>query len=292
MTAPLPLAGLRILSLALNLPGPAALMRCQALGARCIKLEPPSGDPMIAYSQAAYRELHEGVTVIRADLKSPAGQDVLHSHLADTDVLLTSFRPSAMARLGLDWERLHRVHPPLSQVAIVGALGPGADSPGHDLTYQAEHGLVTGLNLPPTLYADMGGAMQAVEAILLAAMGRTSGQGSGQTSGQAGRYFEVALSEAAGFLSLPRRWGLTCEGDILGGAHAGYRVYACADGRVALAALEPHFARATCEAVGIAELEPTSLAAFFRGKTCDELDRLAAEKDLPLHTMAAEGSRS
>ena len=278
MTAPaLPLAGFRILSLALNLPGPAALMRCRQLGASCFKLEPPSGDPMRLYSAAGYEAMHHGVEVATANLKSPEGQALLHERLAQADLLLTSFRPSALPKLGLGWEELHARYPDLSQVAIVGAPGARAEEAGHDLTYQADNGLVTGLHLPPTLCADMGGAMQAMEAILLAAMRRASGQ--------AGRYDEVALSEAAGFMALPRRWGITREGDILGGAHPGYRVYACADGRVALAALEPHFAKATCEAAGIPELDPQALAAFFRGKTRQELDRLAQEKDIPLHTL-------
>lgn len=275
----LPLNGLRILSLALNLPGPAALMRCRALGATCTKLEPPTGDPMRLYSPQAYADLHVGVEVATTNLKTAEGQDELHSRLAQADVLLTSFRPAAMERLGLGWETLHARYPALSLVAIVGAPGAAADLPGHDLTYQAENDLLTGLNLPPTLYADMGGALMAMEAVLLAALARGTGEG---------QRHEVALSSAAGFLALPRAWHLTTPESVLGGAHAGYRVYACADGRVAVAALEPHFARPLCEAAGLAHLEPKALAAFFKGKTRAQLDRLAADKDLPLHTMAAE----
>ena len=75
-TAPRPLANVRILSLALNLPGPAALMRCRRMGATCLKLEPPAGDPMKHYNPRAYEELHEGVKVLTADLKTvpPAPQ--------------------------------------------------------------------------------------------------------------------------------------------------------------------------------------------------------------------------
>ncbi|MGH8832257.1 MAG: CoA transferase, partial [Polaromonas sp.] len=56
-----PLRGIRVLSLALNLPGPAALMRCRQMGASCVKIEPPSGDPMGHYNKPAYAQLHEGV---------------------------------------------------------------------------------------------------------------------------------------------------------------------------------------------------------------------------------------
>ena len=72
------LQGIRILSLALNLPGPAALMRCRAMGAACLKFEPPAGDPMGHYNRAAYAALHEGVTVEAVDLKADAGRDRLH----------------------------------------------------------------------------------------------------------------------------------------------------------------------------------------------------------------------
>ena len=283
----------RILSLALNLPGPAALMRCRRAGATCVKLEPPSGDPMRHYNPAAYDELHEGVRVIAADLKTPQGQAVLHEELARSQVLLTSFRPSALRKLGLDWPTLHARHPSLSQVAIVGGPGAAAEVPGHDLTYLAEHGLVTGTELPATLFADMAGSLMASEAVVQAALlqGRSPGGSAAQ-----GHYFEVALADAARYLALPRSWGLTQPTGAVGGAHAGYGVYPCKDGRVAVAALEPHFAAALCAAAGVAPgdmqamLEPgtrSAIAAFLATRTRAELDALASERDLPLHTLPA-----
>jgi alpha-methylacyl-CoA racemase len=292
MTAPLrPLADVRILSLALNLPGPAALMRCRGMGATCIKLEPPAGDPMRHYAQAAYAQLHEGVDVRVADLKTAAGQAVLHELLARTDVLLTSFRPSALAKLGLGWDALHAKYPSLSQVSIVGGAGDAAEVPGHDLTYLAEHGLVPGTQLPATLFADMAGSLMASEAVVQAALLKAGGVGGAAVQGQC---FEVALADAAGYLALPRRWGLTQPTGAVGGAHAGYRVYACKDGRVALAALEPHFAARLCAVAGIAPsdmagmLDPQTrdaVAAFLATRTRAQLDVLAREQDLPLFTM-------
>jgi len=291
-----PLHGLRVLSLALNLPGPAALMRCRRLGATCTKLEPPSGDPMGRYNAAAYAQLHEGVKVLQADLKADDGQQVLHRELARTDVLLTSFRPSAIAKLGLGWNELHTRYPAMSQVAIVGAPGPRAEEPAHDLTYLADNDLVPGLELPATLYADMGGSLLASEAVLQAALRkheRHAGEGDPHPEGL---YLEVPLSDAAAYLALPRRWGLTQPGGAVGGAHAGYRMYPCRDGRVAVAALEPHFAAALCAAAGVersdmgtmfAASTHEAIAAFFAGQTRSELEFLAVEKDVPLHTMAA-----
>lgn len=287
------LAGVRILSLALNLPGPAALMRCRAMGAACTKFEPPSGDPMRGYNPAAYRELHHGVKVREVDLKSAHGLATLHGELEKTDVLLTSFRPSALGRLGLSWPALHARHPMLCQVAIVGGAGAAAEAPGHDLTYLAAHGLVPGLDLPATLYADMGGSLMASEAVLQAALHLNARyQGGGETP--RGIFIEVALGDAARYLGLPRHWGLTQPGGSVGGAHAGYRVYPCRDGRVAVAALEPHFAASLCRQAGVAGSgrdlmsQPSTheaIAAFLAVRTRAELDRIASEHDIPMHTL-------
>lgn len=291
-----PLRGIRVLSLALNLPGPAALMRLRAMGATCVKAEPPapkgapagtSGDPMGQYSPEAYTTLHEGIKTVTIDLKSEQGQARLHKELARTDVLLTSFRPSALRKLGLGWKALHKASPQLSVVAIVGAPGERAEEPGHDLTYLADAGLITGTELPATLFADMAGALMASEAALQAVIGC-------QRRGK-GVFQEMALSEAAAWLALPRTWGLTMPAGPVGGAHAGYRVYPCRNGRVAVAALEPHFATALCDVAGLGTPDAATMfrpatheaiAAFLAGKTRAQLDRLAAKHDIPLHTLA------
>ena len=289
------LKGVRVLSLALNLPGPAALMRCQQMGATCVKLEPlaprgalpgTSGDPMGIYNPSAYATLHQGVRIVAADLKTEPGQRLARRELARADVLLSSFRPSAMKRLGLDWKTLHRQYPALSQVAIVGAAGPRAEEPGHDLTYLAQNDLVPGLELPATLYADMGGSLAASEAVLKAALVQ-------YRTGR-GIYLEVALSEAAAYLALPRTWGLTKPGAAVGGGHAGYRLYRCKNGRVAVAALEPHFAARWVALAGRADQGRLALLApatheavqtWLLTLSCEELQALAVTHDLPVHTM-------
>jgi crotonobetainyl-CoA:carnitine CoA-transferase CaiB-like acyl-CoA transferase len=238
------------------------------------------------YNRDAYDTLHQGVKITSADLKTDKGQKALHKALSKTDVLLTSFRPSALAKLGLDWKVLHKLYPNLSLVAIVGSPGARAEEPGHDLTYLAENNLVNGLDLPPTLYADMGGSLMASEAVLQARLL--------QMQKGKGVRLEVALSDAAGYLALPRTWGLTRPGAAVGGGHAGYRVYPCKDGRVAVAALEPHFAAAMGKEVGLAKTHimamfapesHTATATYMAGKTRRELDALAVDKDIPLHTL-------
>jgi alpha-methylacyl-CoA racemase len=282
-----PLRGTRILSLALNLPGPAALMRLKALGASCTKLESPAGDPMNAYSREAYEQMHKGVKIVTADLKTEKGMAKLHKLLEKTDILLTSFRPSALARLGLSWKALHKAHPHLSLVSIVGDTA-APEVPGHDLTYMAEHGLITGLELPPTLFADMGGALLAIEAVLAAVIHqRSTGRSSQQT---------VGLSQAAQYLALPRHWRLTTPEGIIGGAHAFYQVMPCKDGRVAIAALEQHFANRFAELLGLtiassAHLQSGAmkqvLQQFLAQYSCAELQVLFNQYDLPAHTMFA-----
>jgi crotonobetainyl-CoA:carnitine CoA-transferase CaiB-like acyl-CoA transferase len=280
------LKGVRVLSLSLNLPGPAALMRCRAMGATCVKLEPPNGDPMGLYNPNAYEQLHLGVRVAKADLKTELGQRALYRELVKTDVLLTSFRPSALKKLGLNWKDLHKQYPKLSMVAIVGAPGARAEEPGHDLTYMAENDLIPGLDLPASLYADMGGSLMATEAVLQAVLT--------QHSKNQGVYLEVALSEAASYIGLPRTWGLTKPGAAVGGGHAGYRVYPCKDGRVAVAALEPHFAASLCALAGVkVESMKTlfspqtheAIAAWIARRTRKQLDVLALRHDIPLHTL-------
>ena len=238
------------------------------------------------YNMPAYTSLHQGIRVLQADLKTAKGQAQLHKMLARTDVLLTSFRPSALDKLGLGWAGLKKRYPALSMVAIVGAPGVRAEEPGHDLTYMAEAGLVTGMDMPPTLYADMGGSLMASEAVLQVQMQRMA-------SGK-GAHIEVALSEAAHYLALPRNWGLSTAKGSVGGSHAGYRIYPCKDGRVAFAALEPHFAQRLMESAGQSHSDirsmfrpesHTAIAAFVKDKTRGQLDTLSVRKDIPLFTL-------
>jgi crotonobetainyl-CoA:carnitine CoA-transferase CaiB-like acyl-CoA transferase len=282
-----PLRGTRVVSLALNLPGPAALMRLAQLGARCTKVNPPAGDPMQHYTPDGYALLHTGVKEVCLDLKDSQGQAGLHKLLAQADILLTSFRPSALNKLGLGWKALHKQYPTLSLVQVVGAPGPLAEIPGHDLTYQAEVGLVPGMALPASLFADMGGALMASEAALQAMLlQKTTGKGT---------LHEVALSTAAAWLALPRQWQMTTPKGAVGGAHAGYRIYPCKNGRVAVAALEPHFAQRLCEAAGVKITHPVkdlfrpavhrAIEVFVAGKTRKELDTLAEARDIPLLTL-------
>lgn len=238
-----PLAGVRVLTLALNLPGPAAAARLTELGAEVTTALPPNGDPVATQLPALFDELHRDQHLETVDMKSEQGQARMETLLAESDVLLTSHRASALQRLGLDFGAVHDRHPRLCQVDIVGFPGARADVPGHDLNYQAEAGLLAGESVPHLLAADMHGAERAVSGVLAGLLLRhSSGEGNHQ---------EIALSDAAVAMALPNRHGLTRQSSSLGGASAFYGVYAAAEGHVAVGALEQHFAQALTQQLNI-----------------------------------------
>lgn len=268
-----PLSGVRVVTIAINLPGPAACRRLVELGAHVTKVEPPAGDQMARLAQPYYDELAEGQQVVTIDLKSDDGRAELDRLLHDADLLVTSHRPSALARLGLDWTTIHSRHPHLCQIAIVGHTGDGAEVPGHDLTYQAAAGTLQPPAMPAVLLADLAAAERAATEGLAALIHRAR-LGSGVLR-------EVALTDAAEAFAAPHRHGLTAAEGLLGGGLPGYGLYATSDGHVALAALEPHFWKAVCEALGH-EPDRAELEQMFRTRPTEEWVRWAADHGIPL----------
>jgi crotonobetainyl-CoA:carnitine CoA-transferase CaiB-like acyl-CoA transferase len=268
------LAGIRVVTTALNLPGPAACARLRDLGAAVTKIEPPSGDPMEAFNPSWYRRLHEGIEVRRLDLKQDAGREALAVLLEATDVLVTAQRASALIRLGLDAPSLAQRFPRLCHVAISGHAPPRDEVAGHDLTYLAEHGLVSPPALPSTLFADMAGAERAVSTALALVHARDrDGRGEAAT---------VPLADVAEWLAQPLVEGLTRPGALLGGGHAGYNVYAAKKGWIAVAALEPHFEKRLAQSLALPRLTIEALADAFKREEAGHWERWAREHDLPL----------
>ncbi len=268
-----PLTGTRVVSLAVNLPGPAAAARLCRLGADVTKIEPPSGDPLKALVPAYYDSLATGQHVVELDLKEPGDRDRLWQLLGRADLLVTSSRPSALARLGLDWATVHNRLPRLCTVAIVGHPGAGAEVAGHDLTYQAGVGALSPPAMPRLLVADLAGAERAVAEGLAALLGRAR-------SG-VGLCREVALSEVMTDLAAPIRHGLTTPDGPLAGGWPQYGIYPTADGYVAIAALEPHFWSRLTELLGT-DGSRRSLAEVLERRSAVEWEAWAADHDLPL----------
>jgi crotonobetainyl-CoA:carnitine CoA-transferase CaiB-like acyl-CoA transferase len=279
----LPLQDFRILTIAVNIPGPVAAGQLAGLGAVVTKVEPPGGDLLAVAAPAWYKALHSRQQVVRLDLKTAEGQAGLHRLLSDSDLLLSSTRPAALERLGLGWGTLAARYPRLCQVAIIGYPAPDENKAGHDLTYQASLGLVEPPHLPRTLLADLGGAERAVQAALALLLARERGQGAG--------YQEVTLAEAAEALAAPWRYGLTVAGGLLGGGLPGYGLYPAREGWVAVAALEAHFLERLGQALGLKVVTAESLADAFGQRPAREWERWAAERDLPLVAVAMSGGR-
>ena len=256
---------MKIVSIALNVPGPVAVARLVAEGAQAIKVEPPGGDPLHGLCRRWYDDLHRGIAVERIDLKTAEGSARMMLLLRGADVFLASQRPAALARLGLDAPSLKAAFPALCHVNIVGDTA-NPEEPGHDLTYQARAGLL-GRALPPTLFADMAGAERAHAAIK-------------DVIHHPGASREVGLYDALSDLAAPLRYGLTATGGHLGGGNPAYGIYAARDGAIAVTALEPHFRARLYEGLGLADGADPS--AVFTTRTAIEWEQWAADRDLPL----------
>jgi len=277
-----PLEGIRAVNLSLNLPGPVAAARLLRMGAHVTQIVPPSGDPMEDYNPAFYRSLHAGQEFLRLDLKAPEDRAQFNALLSSADLLLTAFRPAALDRLGLGWDALHARHPRLCQVALVGDTSgaEGENIPGHDLTYQAERGLVAPPAMPLTLVADMAGAERMVTTALALLLARARSQ--------QGSYAQVALTTAAEDMALPLYQKMTTPDGFLGGASPFYNLYRAQDGWIALAALEPHFQKRLLAELHLENgknLQAASrdaFAALFAARSAADWQIWAAQRDLPL----------
>lgn len=253
-----PLTGVRVLDLSRLLPGPYATQLLVDMGAQVDKLEAPGlGDylrDMPPYVRkgigACFHELNRGKRSISLDLKKPKGAALFRRLLSRYDVLVDSFRPGVMRKLGLDLDELCQEFPHLISASILGYPedGPRAEQAGHDLNFVARSGLMTsgaGLSVPTAQVADVGAALYTATAICSALYARGKGQ--------RGQRIRVAMSEAirgfgvfgnaAGWHQPEQHEGAVRNAPgLLEGAVAAYNLYETADGgRVAVAALEAKF---------------------------------------------------
>jgi crotonobetainyl-CoA:carnitine CoA-transferase CaiB-like acyl-CoA transferase len=277
------LDGIRVLTTALNVPGPAACARLRDLGAAITKIEPPAGDPLARYAPPWYADLHRGAEVLCLDLKSAAGRGRLAGLLDAADVLVTAQRPGALDRLGLGAAAC-AAHPRLCAVAIVGHAGAAAERAGHDLTYLAEHGLIEPGHLPRTLAADLAGAERTAQLALALLLARERG-------GSGGRV-EMALADVAADLAAPRRHGMTRPDGVLGGGFAGYGTYPAADGHVAVAALEDRLGDALRTLLSIDMLSADEIAGALAARPAAEWEQRAREAGAPLVALRDEPRRA
>ena len=266
------LAGIRVIDLSQFLPGPFATQLLADMGAEVLKVEPPKGDPQRRFNPISgqpwsgggrspfYDAVNAGKTVVAIDLKSEAGKEAFGILVGAADILLESYRPGVLERLGFGLKRLKDLNPRLVHCALsgYGQTGPNRLLAGHDINYVASTGAYSASGIPerPVLTwppaADYGSALQAALTITGALVARArTGKGA---------HLDVSLSES---MLAWQSWGLTAaasaEGgkgapgrgaNLLNGGAACYQVYATLDGRfVTLGALEAHFWANFCDAV-------------------------------------------
>jgi len=311
------LSGLKVLDLSRLLPGGFASLLLADFGADVLKVEDTGMGDYVRWApphhegaeksagSALFLALNRGKRSIRLNLKEEGGREVLLRLVKDCDVVLESFRPGVMDRLGVGYERLREENPGLVYCAITGygQDGPYRDRAGHDMNYL---GLVGMLGLtgeadgPPVQAAGQiadlgGGALMAAFGIMAALRERdSSGQGQMVDISMAdGALSWLAMVAARHFAdgTRPRRGGLE-----LAGAYVCYRPYPCKDGWVSLGALEPKFWQAWCAGVGREDLVdrqfdgPDSetraeVEGVFVQRTRDEWQRFASEHDCCLEPV-------
>jgi crotonobetainyl-CoA:carnitine CoA-transferase CaiB-like acyl-CoA transferase len=237
-----PLAGLLVVDLTRYLPGPFASRELLRLGARVVRLEAPGGDPLASLAPAWHEALNAGKESVELDLKADpeAGRELC----AGADVVLESFRPGVVERLGIGPGDL----PDRIVYCSFTGFGPDDLRVGHDLNYQGWAGLLadTAPAMPPVQVADLGAALRAVAEILAALLVR-------ERTGR-GDHVVVSLTHGAHELAAHRLGGEPIPRLLTGGL-ACYRIYPTADGRhLTVAALEPRFFRRLCELLGSPEL--------------------------------------
>ncbi len=273
-----PLSDLRVLDLTRLLPGGFCSLLLADFGADVVKVEdtgmgdyvrwaPPyygsEQDQALGTRSALYLALNRGKRSIRLDLKSDGGREALHRLASEFDVVLESFRPGVLDRLGCGYEALREVNPRLVYCAITGygQTGPNADRAGHDINYLGLNGLL-GLTGEPDgrpiqaagQIADLGGGA------LMAAFGVMAALRERERSGE-GQMVDVSMTDGSlAWLAMVAAQYL-CDGNApergrgsLNGGFACYLPYEAADGYVTCGALEPKFWRNFCEGVGRPEL--------------------------------------
>jgi alpha-methylacyl-CoA racemase len=217
-----PLAGLLVVDLTRNLPGPFASRELLRLGARVVRLEAPEGDPVRYVAAGWDARLNAGKESVVCDLK--ADPELGRALCRRADAVLEGFRPGVAARLGVGPDDV----PERTVYCSLRGYAGGDVRAGHDLNYMGWVGALasTAPTMPPLPVADLAGALTVVAQILGALLER-------ERTGRGAR-LEVSLAGVAEELAP--------FGGPLTGELACYRIYETADGRhLTVAALEPRF---------------------------------------------------
>ncbi|WP_282609228.1 CaiB/BaiF CoA-transferase family protein [Pelagibius sp. Alg239-R121] len=258
------LNGIRVLDLGQFLPGPYCAQILRDMGAEVIKLEAPAGDPMRGFGPLGsdgvslfYKGINAGKTLTTLDLKSEAGKSDFCALVSKADILIESFRPGTLERLGFSPDRLKELNPRLIYCALsgFGQTGPYRGRAGHDINYMALAGGLAASGTaerpvtaaPPV--ADFASGSQAASAVLAALFGRErSGTGCHLDMSIAESVLAwqgMNLSASKSYSHRPER-----ERNMLNGGYACYQIYRTRDGGfISLGAIEPKFWANFCSAL-------------------------------------------
>jgi alpha-methylacyl-CoA racemase len=277
----LPLEGIRVLDLSRLLPGGFCSLLLADFGAEVLKVEDTGMGDYIRWSPPFYEGAHESAQSalflslnrnkrsIRLNLKHERGREALLRLVREYDVVLESFRPGVLERLGVGYERMREENPGIVFCAIsgYGQDGPKRDASGHDMNYLGVIGLLglTGERTGGPVQsagpiADLGGGALMAAFGIMAALRERDGAPEHPGSGE-GQLVDVSMADGAlSWLAMVAAThfadgGMPRRGELpLAGALICYRPYECADGWVSLGALEPKFWQAWCRGVGREEL--------------------------------------
>ncbi|MGE0093073.1 MAG: CaiB/BaiF CoA transferase family protein [Alphaproteobacteria bacterium] len=289
------LSGIRALDLSQFTPGPYASLMLADFGADVLKIEPPSGDPQRSDGPidsdgiaASYKVINRGKRVLKLDLKSDEGRASFSKLVQRADILLESFRPGVLDRLGFGRKELEALNPRLIHCALSGwgQTGPYRLRPGHDLNYMALGGglIASGSEDTPVMttppVADFAGSLLSVTSIL-AALHQRERVG-------VGCFIDVALAESVlAWLSIDltnnKRPGseLRRARSAYNGGLACYQIYRTADDRfLTLGIIEEKFWRNFCDAMGRQDWLPRQWEPIPQHKLISELAEAFQEKPL------------
>ena len=283
----LPLSGIRVLDLSRLLPGPLCSLMLADLGAEVLKVEDPVGGdyvrwlpPHIKNESAFFMFVNRGKKSMKLNLKAEEGREIFKKLAKNYDVVLESFRPGVMDKLGVGYDVLKKINPGIILCAIsgYGADGPYRDKAGHDLNYISIAGLqsVTGTRngaavMPGFQAADIGGGSMYAAIGILAALQMKAKTGRGQ-------FVDVSMMEGAMTFLTPIMSSYFAQKtppargrEHLTGGLICYNVYNAKDGDISLGALEPKFWQEFCRLVNRPDLVDEQMADG------DNYDRVYAE---------------
>ncbi|MBR6511837.1 MAG: CoA transferase [Phascolarctobacterium sp.] len=264
------LEGIRILDLSRLLPGPYCTMLLADFGAEVIKIEEPGrGDyarsfpPFLKDFGYWHLQLNRNKKSVVLDLKSDAGREAFLELAKTADVVVESYRPGVLKKLGIDYETVSKINPKIIYCALTGygKNGPLAKQADHDIGYVSLAG-ITNMSgdaggkpaIPGVLMADMNSAMAAGMSILIA-LRHAQMTGQGQEIDIS--LYNVAMTLMPGAASLYFGSGFVAErgNNWLTGMYANYNIYKTKDNRyVSVGCLEKKFWTNLCTALQRADL--------------------------------------